>query len=88
MPLPVVIGAIGSEIVSTLAWVGAGTIFVDYIQPYFTDSVEDMALGDLSDNDQTLNNNLLEDVVKTNKALLQYHEVREDIYTPLNIDST
>lgn len=88
MPLPVAVTAIGSEIVSTLAWVGAGTIFVDYIQPYFTDSVEDMALGDLADNDQTLNNNLLEDVVKTNKALLQYHEVREDIYTPLNIDST
>ena len=88
MPLPVVIGTIGSEIVTTLAWVGAGTVFSDYILPYFTDSAEDIALGDLGDNDQTLNNNLLEDVVKTNKALLQYHEVREDIYTPLNIDST
>ena len=88
MPVPAVIGVIGSELVSTLAWIGAGTVFVDYIQPYFTDSVEDMALADLGDDDQTLNNNLLEDVVKTNKALLQYHEVREDIYTPLNIDST
>lgn len=88
MPVPVVLGAIGSELVSTLAWIGAGTVFVDYIQPYFSDSVEDMALADLGDDDQTLNNNLLEDVVKTNKALLQYHEVREDIYTPLNIDST
>ena len=88
MPLPVVMTAVGSEIVSTLAWIGAGTVFVDYIAPYFTDSVEDMALGDLKGDDLTLNTNLLEDVVKTNKALLQYHEVREDIYTPLNIDST
>lgn len=30
---------------------------------------------------------LLEDIVVTNKALLQYRNVRQDLYEPLNIDS-
>ena len=76
------------EGINTLAWLGAYTVVEDYIIPYFTSDVEDVALGDHANGEQTLNTNLLEDVVKTNKALLQYHEVREDIYTPLNIDST
>lgn len=31
---------------------------------------------------------LLEDIVKTNKALLLYRNVRQELYEPLNIDST
>lgn len=30
---------------------------------------------------------LIEDVIKTNKALLQYRNVRQDLYEPLNIDA-
>jgi len=30
---------------------------------------------------------MIEDVIKTNKALLQYRNVRQDLYEPLNIDS-
>ena len=30
----------------------------------------------------------LEDIIKTNKALLQYRNVRTDLYEPLNIDAT
>ena len=88
MALPAIIPLIISEGVSTLAWYGAYQVIDDYIIPYFTSDTEDIALGDLNNTDQSLNLNLLEDVVKTNKALLKYHEVREDIYTPLNIDST
>jgi len=29
----------------------------------------------------------LEDIIKTNKALLQYRNVRTDLYEPLNIDA-
>jgi hypothetical protein len=88
MALPAIGAFLIKEGVNSLAWFGGLTAIEDYIIPYFTSDVEDVALGDQSSGDQTLNTNLLEDVVKTNKALLQYHEVREDIYTPLNIDST
>ena len=30
---------------------------------------------------------MIEDVIKTNKALLQYRNVRQDLYEPLNIDA-
>tara|TARA_B100000424_G_C22625014_1_gene346967 strand:- start:30 stop:296 length:267 start_codon:yes stop_codon:yes gene_type:complete len=88
MALPAISAFLIKEGVNTLAWIGGFQVIEDYIVPYFTSDIDDIALGDDTSNDQTLNNNLLEDVVKTNKALLQYHEVREDIYTPLNIDST
>ena len=88
MALPAIGAFLIKEGISTLAWYGAYQVVEDYIIPYFTSDVDDIALGDENSSDQTLNNNLLEDVVRTNKALLQYHEVREDIYTPLNIDST
>jgi len=88
MALPAIGAFLIKEGVTSLAWIGGLTVIEDYIVPYFTSDVDDIALGDETSNDQSLNNNLLEDVVKTNKALLQYHEVREDIYTPLNIDST
>lgn len=88
MALPAIGAFLIKEGVTTLAWIGGFQVIEDYIIPYFTSDVEDVALGDHGTGDQTLNTNLLEDVVKTNRALLQYHEVREDIYTPLNIDST
>lgn len=30
---------------------------------------------------------MIQDVIKTNKALLQYRNVRQDLYEPLNIDA-
>jgi hypothetical protein len=88
MALPAIGAFLIKEGVNTLTWLGGYTVVEDYIIPYFTSDHEDIALGDSSSDNQSLNNDLLEDIVKTNKALLQYHEVREDIYTPLNIDST
>tara|TARA_B100000424_G_scaffold262703_1_gene249099 strand:+ start:868 stop:1134 length:267 start_codon:yes stop_codon:yes gene_type:complete len=88
MALPAIGAFVIKEGVNSLAWLGGLTVIEDYIIPYFTSDTEDIPLGDNVSNDQSLNNDLLEDIVKTNKALLQYHEVREDIYTPLNIDST
>lgn len=88
MALPAIGAFLIKEGVTSLAWIGGLTVIEDYIVPYFTSDIDDIALGDDASGDQSLNNDLLEDMVKTNKALLQYHEVREDIYTPLNIDST
>lgn len=88
MALPAIGAFLIKEGVTSLAWIGGLTVIEDYIVPYFTSDIDDIPLGDDASDDVSLSNNLLEDVVKTNKALLQYHEVREDIYTPLNIDST
>lgn len=88
MALPALLPFIVKGAVEGLSWAGGAYAIEKYIAPYFTSDTEEIALGDLSDDDIILNTNLLEDLVKTNKALLQYHEVREDIYTPLNIDST
>jgi len=75
-------------LVEGLSWAGGAFLIDQYIVPYFSDSIEDIAYGEIAGSESTtLNNDLLEDVVKTQRALLQYHEVREDIYTPLNIDS-
>jgi len=86
MALPVLIG---SAIVEGLAW-GAGLdIYTNYVAPYLDDATEDMSLADQGNGGTGITDyELFEDIVKTNKALLKYHEVREDIYTPLNIDST
>ena len=88
MALPALSPFIIRGVVEGLSWAGGGYALENYIIPYFTSDTEEIAIGDSVADDQNLNTELLEDVVKTNKALLQYHEVREDIYTPLNIDST
>ena len=88
MALPAILGFVIKGTVEGLSWAGGYYAIENYVIPYFTSDTEDIALGDDASSVQSLNNDLLEDVVKTNKALLQYHEVREDIYTPLNIDST
>jgi len=66
---------------SALAGAGftAGSIIVDSTLPE-SDSASVIVL----DNDTK---QMIEDVVKTNKALLQYRNVRQDLYEPLNIDS-
>lgn len=88
MALPALAPLIIKGAVEGLSWAGGAYAIDQYIIPYFTSDTEEIAIGDSVQEDQNLNTELLEDVVKTNKALLQYHEVREDIYTPLNIDST
>ena len=67
---------------SALAGAGftAGSIAVDKTLPE-TDSASVIVL----DNDTK---QMIEDVIKTNKALLQYRNVRQDLYEPLNIDAT
>ena len=75
-------------LVEGLSWAGGTQLIQQYVTPYFANDADDIAYGEIAGSESTtLNNDLLEDMVKTQKALLQYHEVREDIYTPLNIDS-
>lgn len=66
---------------SALAGAGftAGSIIVDQTLPE-SDSASVIVL----DNETK---QMIEDVVKTNKALLQYRNVRQDLYEPLNIDA-
>ncbi len=86
MGIPVMIGR---AVIEGIAWGGGLTIYENYIAPYFDDATEDLSLADEGNGGSGITDfQLFEDIVKTNKALLQYHEVREDIYTPLNIDST
>ena len=86
MGIPVLVGL---AIIEGLSWAAGGTIYDNLIAPYFDDAAQDFGLADQSSGGSGISDlQLLEDIVKTNKALLQYHEVREDIYTPLNIDST
>lgn len=49
----------------------------------FTDNASSLPIELSSDMED-----LLEDIVVTNKALLQYRNVRPELYEPLNIDST
>lgn len=58
----------------------AGSIIADATLPE-SDSASVIVL----DNDTK---QMIEDVIKTNKALLQYRNVRQDLYEPLNIDAT
>lgn len=66
---------------SALAGAGftAGSIALDQT---FTDNASSLPIElsqDIEDH--------LEDIIKTNKALLQYRNVRQDLYEPLNIDA-
>ncbi len=66
---------------SALAGAGftAGSIALDSA---FTDNATSLPVdlgSDIEDH--------LEDIIKTNKALLQYRNVRQDLYEPLNIDT-
>lgn len=57
----------------------AGSIIVDKTLPE-----EDYSSVIVLDTDTK---QMIEDVIKTNKALLQYRNVRQDLYEPLNIDA-
>ena len=67
---------------SALAGAGftAGSIIVDQTLPE-SDYAQTIVLD-------TNTKQMVEDVIKTNKALLQYRNVRQDLYEPLNIDAT
>lgn len=66
---------------SALAGAGftAGSVIVDQTLPE-SESAQTIVLD-------TNTKQMIEDVVKTNKALLQYRNVRQDLYEPLNIDA-
>ena len=63
MALPAIGAFLIKEGVTSLAWIGGLTVIEDYIVPYFTSDVEDIAIGDETSGDQTLNNNLLEEAI-------------------------
>jgi len=87
MALPVV--PVIKIALDALTWGVFYTGYDQIIAPYLEDAIQDLGLADEGNGGSGVTDfQLFEDIVKTNKALLQYHEVREDIYTPLNIDST
>ena len=81
-------GLIAKAAIEALAFGVAYDAYTTYVQPYLDDFIGDESLSESGTGGGITDSELLEDMVKTQKALLQYHEVREDIYTPLNIDST
>ena len=62
-----------------------GSIAGFYLWDIVTEESETETVADINLDDQT--KLLLEDVIVTNKALLQLKNVRQDLYEPLNIDS-
>lgn len=79
LPLLASWGSIAGQATIAGAFFTASSIIVDKTIP-----VEDYSNVIVLDNDTK---QMIEDVVKTNKALLQYRNVRQDLYEPLNIDA-
>lgn len=79
LPLVASWGATAGQALISGALFSAGMIIADATLPE-SDSASVIVLD--SDTKQ-----MIEDVIKTNKALLQYRNVRQDLYEPLNIDA-
>lgn len=79
LPLLASWGSIAGQATIAGAFFTASSIIVDQTLPE-SDSASVIVL----DNDTK---QMIEDVIKTNKALLQYRNVRQDLYEPLNIDA-
>ena len=85
MALPLIPLALSwGKIVGASALAGAGfTAGSIALDSAFTDNASSLPIELSSDIEDHL-----EDIIKTNKALLQYRNVRTDLYEPLNIDAT